>query len=594
MSKKNVDRRSFVKGAALAALAPVAQAALTPAAQAAPTAPAAHKWDRVADVVVIGSGAAGMPAAILAKENGASVIVVEANRDIGGHAAVCSGGVQLGAGTKAQKDAGIVDTPDMLFKDLTDWSVVDPNGAAAYRYNDRDIIRAFADNNVFAYDFLVEHGVTWTRPVPVGDGTSAGMSAPRGMGSAVMAWPRIQTGVVLDPAVQKTTEGGIGLMRPLEASARKIGVEILLEHRMTSVIRENNNTGRVVGITVETKGAKLNIRARKGVIICTGGHSSNVNFRRIFDPRLTEEYCGVAGEPYTSQDASGEIAGMAVGASLWGTANQTGEFGINMTRAGYIGTQYGYNGMRPTWGPASEYFHLVRASGLAVKDYQNVIEVNQAGMRFYTEAMVRYGPGSRNRSTYVPNNWRNAADLKWNPNDYLPAAFGLNGGTGNGGGPIWTIFDAEAVKRENWTVEPPFVDKEQGFFFVANTIAELAACMSKNKYQKNPMPAKALQDTIDRYNSFVDTGKDVDFDKPTPKYKIQTAPFYAAWSTPNVHDSRAGLRINARNQVQDIKGEVIPGLYCAGESAGGFSEHGVSRCIVQGLIAGRNAIAEKV
>jgi hypothetical protein len=111
---------------------------------------------------------------------------------------------------------------------------------------------------------------------------------------------------------------------------------------MTSIIRENNNTGRVVGITVEAKGAKLNIRARKGVIIATGGHTSNVNFRRIFDPRLTEEYCGVAGEPYTTQDASGEIAGMEVGASLWGTANQTGEFGAHIAKPGYIGCQYGY------------------------------------------------------------------------------------------------------------------------------------------------------------------------------------------------------------------------------------------------------------
>ena len=76
--------------------------------------------------MVIGSGAAGLPAAIIAKENGATVILVEANRDIGGHAAVCTGNIQLGGGTKAQKDAGIEDSPDLVFKDLTDWSVVDP------------------------------------------------------------------------------------------------------------------------------------------------------------------------------------------------------------------------------------------------------------------------------------------------------------------------------------------------------------------------------------------------------------------------------------------------------------------------------------
>ena len=99
---------------------------------------------------------------------------------------------------------------------------------------------------------------------------------------------------------------------------------------------------------------------------------------------------------------------------------------------------------------------------------------------------------------------------------------------------------------------------------------------------------------VARYNSFVDAGKDADFDKPAPKYKIQTAPFYAAWATPVLHDTRAGLRVDARNQVQDLNGEVIPGLYCAGESAGGFGEHGIARCIVGGLIAGRNAAAAAV
>ncbi len=476
--------------------------------------------------------------------------------------------------------------------------LVELNGAAAYRFNDRDIVRAFADNNVFAYDFLVSHGLLFTKPVPdYGGMTNAGRSAPRAMHAAVMAYPLIQTGRPAEASVQKTTSGGIGLVRPLEAAARKAGVEILLQHRMTSVIRENTNAGRVVGITVETTGAKLNIRARKGVIICTGGSSSNVNFRRIFDPRLTEEYCGVAGEPYTPQDASGEIAGMEVGASLWGTANQTGEFGSAIAKAGYIGCQYGYPSMFPSWQPTSEYFHLVRATGLHVKDYQNAIQVNQAGMRFYDETKGQFGdPNGRGGASqnYVPGDWRNAANIPWNPPNYLPAAMSLNGGTGNGGGPIWAIFDAEAVKRENWSVEPPYVDQECGFFFSGNTVAELASCISKNKYQKNPMPAQALQDTVARYNSFVGAGRDADFDKPAPQYKIEKPPFYAAWATPVVHDSRAGLRINARNQVQDLNGEVIPGLYCAGESAGGFSEHGLARCIVGGLIAGRNAAAEKV
>jgi len=107
------------------------------------------------------------------------------------------------------------------------------------------------------------------------------------------------------------------------------------------------------------------------------------------------------------------------------------------------------------------------------------------------------------------------------------------------------------------------------------------------------MPPSNLEETVARYNSFVDAGKDEDFGKPTPKYKVARPPFYAAWATPNVHDTRAGLRINARCQVQDMEGRVIPGLYCGGESAGGFSQHGLARAICQGYIAGKNAVLEK-
>ena len=65
------------------------------------------------------------------------------------------------------------------------------------------------------------------------------------------------------------------------------------------------------------------------------------------------------------------------------------------------------------------------------------------------------------------------------------------------------------------------MDFAEGYFFSADSIAELAAKIV-NKFQKKPMPPDALQDTVTRYNSFVDAGKDSDFGKPAPKYKIQT------------------------------------------------------------------------
>jgi succinate dehydrogenase/fumarate reductase flavoprotein subunit len=107
-----------------------------------------------------------------------------------------------------------------------------------------------------------------------------------------------------------------------------------------------------------------------------------------------------------------------------------------------------------------------------------------------------------------------------------------------------------------------------------------------------PMPPQTLAGAVSRYNGFVESGADLDFEKPRPLYKIAKPPFYAAWATPVIHDTRAGLRINARCQVLSLDGAVIPSLYCGGESAGGFSMHGLPRALCQGFIAGRNAAAE--
>ena len=549
------------------------------------------KWNREADVVVIGAGGAGLPAAIVAREAGAEVVVVEAAFDIGGHAITSGGHIPLGGGTSAQKKAGIQDSPDLLFQDLTDWSVVQPNGFPDYRYNDRQIIRAFADNSASVFEWLVAHGVVFIDKGPDRfGGMSVGNSCVREMHAAAMDWPWVQTGRPVDPAIRAITPTGNGLMRPLEAAARKAGVRILLEHRMESIYRESTEGGRVLGIAADHKGAKLNIMARKAVIIATGGSTGNVNFRRMFDPRLTEEYCGLAGMPWSDQDASGEIAAMAIGASLWGLYNQTGEFGSNVTKPGTVGCQYNYRNLR--WFPGSPVFHLARATGLFVADWQDLILVNMIGKRFYDECADQYSANNAGEiDPYAPCSYLNARNVTYDPPNFINAALAGIGDGENGGGPIWAIFDADAVAREEWNPAPPEVDMERGFFFSAPTLRDLAAGIVM-KYQRVPMPPENLEGTVARYNSFVDQGKDTDFGKPAPRHRIARPPFYAAWATPVVHDTRAGLRINAKCQVQDVSGVVIPGLYCGGESSGGFGQHGLARAICQGYIAGRNAAEE--
>ena len=546
-------------------------------------------WDREADVVVVGSGATGLPAAIVAREAGASVIIVEAENRIGGHAITSGGNLPLGGGTSYQKKYGIEDSPELFFQDLTDWSVVETNGFPPYRYNDREIIRAFADNSVAAFEFLLAHGVKVIDRPPNKVGHEIGVSALRTMQISVEDWPMVHTGGPADPGDEEIRAGS-GLMRPLHAAALEAGVEILLEHRMASIHREDANSGRVIGIAADHRGTRLNIRANRAVIIATGGSTGNVNFRRMFDPRLTDEYCGLAGMPWSDQDASGEIAAMAIGASLWGLFNYTGEFGSGITKPGAIGCQYGYVNVR--WHPGSKVFDKARAIGLQVADWQDVILVNMLGNRFYDETAGHFNYNTyQSTNPYEPYSYLNAKNQKYNPSNFINAALAGIGDSHNGGGPIWAIFDADAVAREKWQPSPPHVDVGAGFFLTAGSIEELAGKI-KIKYQRVPMPPQNLADTVARYNSFVEVGKDSDFGKPTPLYKIAKPPFYAAWATPVIHDTRAGLRINARCQVVDMSGEVIPGLYCGGESAGGFSMHGLPRAICQGLIAGRNAAGD--
>jgi succinate dehydrogenase/fumarate reductase flavoprotein subunit len=535
-----MNRRKFIAKGALGVGA-TALVGVTSPEEA--TAQRITKWDRSADVVIAGAGASGLCAAIMARDQGASVIIVEQNHDIGGHAMVSGGRIPLGGGTRLQKKFGIVDSADQVYLDHTDFHNLE------LRYSDRDLVRVWADENAATFDFLLDNGVQFDEVMPtlVNEGTV----------------PRLFRTKVYSDDLKVTINGspGSGLVRALEKSARAKGVEILLRHSLTRIVRENGS--RVAGITAAIDNRPVNIEARRGFIIATGGFTSNVAFRRMFDPRLTEEY-QVAGEPWSKQNADGEMLAMAIGAALWGTSNVASEHGRSVTKTRHIGARYGYENLR--WNSGSPMFPQVGGSGLTVKSYQDLICVNQFGKRFWNELDDTYG-------------FLNACLGRHDPDAKSQKL--------NGGGPIWAVFDADAVRREEWDPKPPNVGPN-GWFFSADTIPDLARKIS-NPYQQAPMPPRSLEETVAKYNSYVDAGKDPEFGRPGLMFKIQKPPFHAAWSTPILHDALAGLRINGRAEVLDIHGQVIPGLYCAGESAGGFALHGLPRVTVFGRIAGREA-----
>ena len=537
----DISRRDFVKTGATAGLGVTALAGLV--SREAKAQGSIQDWDRTADFVVVGAGTAGLAGAVSALDHGVSVIIVEENYDIGGHGIVSGGNVNLGGGTSRQRRHGVEDSADQVFEDWINHERLQS------RFSDREMVRAFADENAATFEWLVENGVDFQ------DHVMGGGDMPQRQGRTVQ-WPIYEELITSHPS-----RVGSGVVRALEKSAREKGVEILLLHKMTSLVRETSTSGRVLGIVAVHQGSEVRIRGTRGILLATGGHTSNVLFRRMFDPRLTEEY-QVAGEPYSEQTGDGELAAMAIGASLWSTANQTAEAGNWISKAAHIGTPWGYGNL--VWLPDSPMFDQTPGSGLSGVDWQNAIMVTEMGQRFHNEM----GGG----------------------HDFYNAALAYHGNPNklDGGGPIWAILDGEAVTRQSWEVTPPYVDPDGDWFFKADTIAELARSIS-NPYQTVPMPAAALEETIVTYNSLVDSGTDEDFGKPTPRHKIQMPPFYAAWSTPILHDSLTGLRTNPRAQVMDVQGEVIPGLYCAGETQGGFAQHGLGRCLVFGRIAGRDA-----
>jgi succinate dehydrogenase/fumarate reductase flavoprotein subunit len=534
-----VSRRAFLsKGAAgVGAVALGGTAAQDAKAEA-------IKWDYSADVIVIGAGVAGLPAAITVRDHGASVIVVDQNYDIGGRGMLSGGRMHLGGGNAIQERHGIKDTPDQVY---ADWVRFDTNVS---RYSDRDLVRVFADENVPTYNFLVDNGVEFI------DRMVAAEAASTVKRTFVTKEWHIPTQII----APHHNRNGSGLVRRLEESARKKGAQIFLRHKMTSIVRERENSRRVLGITTMNGSNPVNIRATKGVIIATGGHTGNVNFRRTFDPRLTEEY-EQACMPWVHQGADGELAAMDIGGSLWATACQTRDGGAAITKTRHIGCRWGYSSL--VYETDSPMFSQARATGLTVQDWQDMIFVNEIGKRFWNEV-----DGSYNFF---------AACMAWHGDKSKL----------NGGGPIWAIFDSEAAAREKWNTKPPNVDPD-GFFFSADTVSELAGRI-KNPHQKRPMSGEVLQETVNRYNSFVTDGADADYKKPKPLFKIEKPPFFAAWSTPILHDTLTGLRTNTNAEVIDTRGEAIQGLYCAGESQGGFAQHGLSRCIVFGRVAGRHA-----
>jgi len=497
-----------------------------------------------ADIVIVGGGAAGLTAAVTAAERGCTVALLEANYDLGGAAILSAGAMLIGGGHSVQGEFDVTDSPDRVW---TDWTT---HRHLQGRYNDRDLVRTFADASVETVEFLRASGVDFETLPP-----------RRGLDSVAA---RPQAREWHDPAgIVIKGQNGSGLTRALERRARELGVRFLLQHRMRKLLADGER--RVTGVEADLvdrdfnpTGAIVTVIAYRAVLLATGGITGDVAFRSLFDPRLTAEYQQV-GQSWSLRRADGHRAALALGAAICGTASQTNEASAQLSK-GRMGTRDNYH--RIGFTPESSCFFRAKATGHLIRDWSNAILVKENGGRFYRE------------------------DVDDRDYDYLNAAMAWNGNPDklNGGGVIWAILDADGLRREGVEPRPPSVDTD-GYFFQADSLEELATLTSRNPFQGMRMDGRALMETVERYNAAVRAGHDREFGKTALDHQIVTAPFYAAWHTPVCHDTYVGLRTDLEGRVRDFSGEVIPGLFAAGEVQGGFGQHGLGRAIVFGRLA---------
>ena len=224
-----LSRRQFLKGTALSAAGLAAAGILGPNAAVAEDA-SGIQWDYEADVVVIGAGGAGLPAALKAMEDGASVLLVEANWDVGGHCAVSGGNLHSGGGTVTQKKYGIVDSADQYYIDHTSGVTL------STRFDDRNYVRSVADSMAECYDFCVSKGLIVQDKEPsrrnyVLDGFTEPESVARWTytDASTEGWEDIYTG---------RGNAGLGITRPLERTLRQQGARFLLNYHMDKIYRE--------------------------------------------------------------------------------------------------------------------------------------------------------------------------------------------------------------------------------------------------------------------------------------------------------------------------------------------------------------------
>ncbi len=526
--------------------------------------------DREYDVVVVGSGAAGMTAALTAAHHGLRVVILEKAAHYGGSTARSGGGVWI-PGNKALLASG---RPD------------DREAARTYLYSiigdavSKERIDTYIDRGAEALGFVLDHSALKLRWVPgypdyypeAPGGAPLGRSCePKPFDAMVLGEERFK----LEPAYAKaplnvvTTQADFvrlsmirrhpkGVLRALRVGARTYwakatrkhllgmgqaiiagmrkglldaNVPVLLETPLTGLVVEN---GRVVGVEATRNGEPVTFRARYGVVLGAGGFEHNADMRHKYqrEPIGTEWTTGAK-----ANTGDGIRAGQELGAAV--AFMEDAWWGPTVFRGG-----------RPWF-------------CLAERNLPGGLIVDVHGKRFFNECLP-----------------------------YVEAVHKMYGGEfGQGAGPgehvpAWLVFDQRYRNRYIFaTLQPgqrfPKRWLENDNIVQAPTLAELAA--------KIGVPEQSLTETVRRFNGFAETGVDEDFGrgdsaydryygdptvKPNPCLAgLVQGPYYAAKMFPGDLGTKGGLVTDTAGRVLREDESVIEGLYAAGNTSAPVMGH---------------------
>ncbi|CAN5327337.1 FAD-dependent oxidoreductase [soil metagenome] len=506
-------------------------------------------WDQETDVVVLGTGGAGLTAALAAAAGGAEVAVFEKSTTVGGTTAVSGGVIWIPAHHRA---------PDLSERDALEYL-----RAQSFGMMDEDLVETFVQTGPALIEFVEAHsdvqleiatGFPDYKPELPGGKPGGGRSlgpAPYNLTrlprwrDRITSFPPDFSNVGIDAetrarlhadamasgpgAAENTVVAGTALIAGLLKGLLDAGVTPTTSARAVELIADN---GAVIGVRIVADGMTLNVRARRGVVLANGGFE--------WDPTLVGTFLrGPMHGPVSPPNNTGDALrmAMALGADLG-----------NMGEAWWVPI------VRIT-GDTIEGEQRSRSVRLERTRPRSII-VNRAGRRFVNEAC--------------------------DYNSMAGAFHYLDPRNGYVNDPAWIVFDDQHLKRYGFLgVEPgePVPD----WFCKSRDLDELQ--------QKTGIDTAGLARTLDAWNSNVSgsepTPSDPDFGRGASAYDgywgdpnatttagktlgpLDTAPYYAVPVAVGAMGTKGGPHNDRDGRVLHVSGEAIPGLYAAGNAMAG-------------------------